>query len=258
MPFARVSESIHLIADVAAALKAEGRFEEAKAAFLKAIELAPDSTDYYCGLATVLRELNERREAVSTLEQAIARDPEHHAARQVLAELYLDMGIYTGVIEQAKAVLDLCPDNAPALAILAIACQETGDIGEAITSIEQLLQLTPNEANSHYVLGTLYRQRGDIGDALERLERAMELAPGSDLAYLAMGEIQSMDGVQIQQILLLAAENPGFRAELERDPLDAIWERGFRVSDNAIGVIVGLDFDQIPERPPHWGPATYH
>jgi len=247
-----------MLADLAASLKAEGRFEEARVAFEKAIELAPEATDYYCGLATVLRELNERSAAATTLEQAIERDPAHSAARQMLAELYLDMGIYTGVIEQARAVLKTSPGNAPALAVLAIACQETGDITAAITSIEQLLRLTPNEANSHYVLGTLYHRRGDIDLALERFERVLELAPHTEVGGLAQGEIQNMDGGQIQQILLLAAENPAFRIELERDPMQAAWDYGFRISDGAIGVLANLDFEQIPERPRHWGPATYH
>ncbi|HQK95142.1 MAG TPA: tetratricopeptide repeat protein [Armatimonadota bacterium] len=245
-------------ASLAAAFKAEGRFEEARAAFEKAIELEPDRLDYYCGLAMVQRELNSSREAADTLRHALAMDPGHDPARQMLAEVYLEMGIYTGVIEEARTLLARSPRNAPALAILAAACQETGDMGVAIASVEQLVRLCPRDAHNHYVLGSLYRQRGDLGRALERFERTVELAPDSQLADLAQSEIQSMDSMQIQLILLLAAENPGFRVRLEQDPVQAAYDYGFRVSDNALAVIHGLDFDQIPQRPSHWGQATYH
>lgn len=245
-------------ADLALALKEQGRFSEARLALEKAIELAPQHLDYYCVLAYILRELHQATEAIETLNLALGVDPRSEHVHQLLAEVYLDLGHYRRVIHEAKHVLEIAPQHAAALGLLAIASQEVGDLNEAVACMEKLTRLSPREPHHHYALGCLFRQQGQIAKALQRFQQVLEMAPDSELAELAWGDIHAMDSQQIQQIMLLASEDGIFRLQIERDALRAIQDRGFCLSDAALHLLADADLSQLPRRPPHWGRSVYH
>jgi hypothetical protein len=67
-----------------------GRFEEARAAFVEALTIAPEASHHYLGLAYALLGLRRREEACAAARQALARDCTLDSAKAILAGKYDD------------------------------------------------------------------------------------------------------------------------------------------------------------------------
>ena len=65
----------------------QGKHEEARSNFSKAVKLAPENADYHYWLARSLIELGKKDQAKSELQKAVQLDPHHDAARKALADL---------------------------------------------------------------------------------------------------------------------------------------------------------------------------
>ncbi|WP_457636987.1 tetratricopeptide repeat protein [Oceanithermus sp.] len=65
----------------------QGKKDEARSNFTKAVKLAPKNADYHYWLARSLLELGKKDEARTELEKALNLNPKHEAAKKALAEL---------------------------------------------------------------------------------------------------------------------------------------------------------------------------
>jgi len=65
----------------------QGKKEEARSNFSKAVKLAPENAEYHYWLARSLIELGKKAEAKLELEKALSLNPKHEAAKKALAEL---------------------------------------------------------------------------------------------------------------------------------------------------------------------------
>ncbi|XP_051883714.1 interferon-induced protein with tetratricopeptide repeats 5-like [Pristis pectinata] len=137
-------------------------YEEAMECFAKAVEEDPDNTEWIMGYATVLFRL-----------EAFSGTPESHERRQSVKHL--------------RRVLELDPDDAMAMVLLALKLQELNENEEANELVEQALQKT---ADLPYVLryaAKFYRQGRAVGKAVKLLKQALELTPHSCFLHHQMG-----------------------------------------------------------------------
>ncbi|XP_072882917.1 interferon-induced protein with tetratricopeptide repeats 1-like [Hemitrygon akajei] len=136
--------------------------EEAKECFAKALEQDPDNTEWIMGYATAL----SRLESLSgTLES-------HDQSQSV---------------KHFRRVLELDPDDAVAMVLLALKLQMLRQNEKANELVEQALLKT---SDLPYVLryaAKYYRQSGFVERATELLKKALELTPHSGFLHYQLG-----------------------------------------------------------------------
>ncbi|XP_072095840.1 interferon-induced protein with tetratricopeptide repeats 1-like [Mobula birostris] len=137
-------------------------YEEAKECFAKALEQDPDNTEWIMGYATALSRL-----------ESLSGTPESRDQSQSVTYF--------------RRVLELDPDDAVAMVLLALKLQRLRQNEEANEFVEQALQKT---SDLPYVLryaAKYYRQKGSVGKAIELLEKALELTPHSCFVHHQLG-----------------------------------------------------------------------
>ncbi|XP_072882856.1 interferon-induced protein with tetratricopeptide repeats 1-like [Hemitrygon akajei] len=137
-------------------------YEEAKECFAKALEQDPDNTEWIMGYATALYRL-----------ESMSGTPESRDQSQS--------------VKYFRRVLELDPDDAMAMVLLALKLKRLRQNEEANKLVEQALQRT---SDLPYVLryaAKYYRQRGFVERAIELLKQALDLTPHSGFLHHQLG-----------------------------------------------------------------------
>ncbi|XP_062927248.1 interferon-induced protein with tetratricopeptide repeats 1-like [Mobula hypostoma] len=137
-------------------------YEEAKECYAKALQQDPDNTEWIIGYATVLSRL-----------ESLSGNPE--SCDQCQSVKYF------------RRVLELDPDDAVAMVLLAVKLQRLRQNEEAHELVVKALQKT---SDLPYVLcstAKYYRQRGPVEKAIQLLKKALELTPHSWFLHHQLG-----------------------------------------------------------------------
>ncbi len=134
----------------------------------------------------------------------------HRAIERAQAALYRHDFEHAG--NELRQVLERDPENLTALADLAKALAEQGELDEAIELARRALELDPDNASLVLGLAVLLGRAGDDPSALEALEAALAIDPNSLDAGLekvrALVRLDRPDDA-VDLLQLLAAEHPG-------------------------------------------------
>jgi adenylate cyclase len=140
--------------------KNRGTFEQAKASFLKAIELDPQFAQAYAGLGFAY---------MFDYQNRWSDDPD---ASLPLAKQY------------AEKAIEKNPNEPLARAVAAVAATFDGDLDRAQTQISVALSLNPNLAMAYNIAGSIRMYAGQPLEAIPVIERAMRLDPAANTQYL--------------------------------------------------------------------------
>jgi len=184
-PLARIG-AYFLLGDL---LKDLRRFEEAEAAYRKAIELKPDYAGAYSDLGSLLEDLKRFEEAEAAYRKTIELKPDHISA-------YLRLGILLFTLqrfEEAEAVyrqvLSLEPGSVPAYLSLGVLLPKLGRFEEAEAAYRKALELEPNNAFAYGSLGNLLKDLKRFTEAEAAYRKALELKPEDAEAYNNLGNL---------------------------------------------------------------------
>ena len=176
------------------ALEAE-QLDEAREAFLAAVELDPENLDLLADAANLLvnrhpEDPEDEREGRAWLEQGLklakqgSRKSQRGAEPTVRAEFALLEGMaldQLGESQQALVrvdqALELDPENLDALLERGFALYELCRFDEAKVDLEAVVRQAPTDAWAHHTLGLIAERAGDAPEARRQLERAQRLAP---------------------------------------------------------------------------------
>jgi len=232
------------------------RLDEAQKALRKALRLSPERHEYYLGLAACCVQKGRPGEAIRWLRRAEQRFPEVFAVREALAELYQRVGDYSGLLEEAEALLRLSPRNPYPHDLLSTARFQCGDLEGAIAALAGLIRLDPLDPLPRLKLALLLQQKGELGRAMEEYQWVLQMAPEGEYTQAAIEAVESLDNYQVQQILLRAAEDDRFRANLEKDAEATLFAHGYRLTEFALEALRHLEFG--PEPSPEEWEVKYH
>ncbi len=140
--------------------KNRGTFEQAKASFLKAIELDPNFAQAYAGLGFAY---------MFDYQNRWSDDPDGSLP---LAKLY------------AERAIEKNPKEPLARAVAAVAATFNGDLDRAQSEIGMALSLNPNLAMAYNIAGSIRMYAGQPLEAIQVIERAMRLDPAGNTQYL--------------------------------------------------------------------------
>jgi tetratricopeptide (TPR) repeat protein len=109
-------------------LARQERFEEAVSAYERALEARPDASGIFLHRALALSELDRPDEAVTSMQQAMARQPANPVLPMFLGQILFDHGDYAAARTWCRRVLELNPSNAHAHALVALTELRQGHI----------------------------------------------------------------------------------------------------------------------------------
>lgn len=165
-------------ANLAVALSALQRLDDALACARKAVELAPASVAACQIFSAVAIQSGNAAAAVPVCRSVLARLPGHPAVAAALADALKG----SGARAEAQSVLApfvAAPNPAPAiLASYGALCVEAGRFADALPLLERAVALDARNPRTWDNLGTAYKRTGQIERAADALKRAVELDPG--------------------------------------------------------------------------------
>jgi arylsulfatase A-like enzyme/Tfp pilus assembly protein PilF len=130
----------------------------------------------------------EYDKALSLLDQVIGEDPGIMEARQVRANIYLQLDRDSEAAEECKEALKIDPEYSAAIFTLAQAYKKMRKYDEAIAGFERAIELDPRDPKPHVNLGEVYLETKDLDKAIAHFEQAIEIDPEhSSMAYNNLG-----------------------------------------------------------------------
>ncbi|MCX7633029.1 MAG: tetratricopeptide repeat protein [Turneriella sp.] len=156
----------------------QGDLPNAKYYFERAVALAPTNAKYHYNLALVLHQLGENERALRELEEALRLGSDNPQTYMYVARLLAELGRK----EQAEAALRRALDEAPRdpviLAQLGDMLVAQGKWAQAIRVFKELYEVSPKtleKQQAMYNLGKVYLELRDFRNAEAALETAYRL-----------------------------------------------------------------------------------
>lgn len=123
-----IPENPALWSNYGASLQTLGRYEEALVALRRAIDLSPGQAELHSNLGNAELAAGHPDAAVSSYRHALRLDPDFAPAYTNLANALLQVGLAAEAADILQRCLEISPGNRKALAYLAVAANENGDL----------------------------------------------------------------------------------------------------------------------------------
>ena len=165
----------------------KGLYEEAVAAFMKALELEPKMSVARRNLEITSLNTGYFDTRLPQLRDRLRLRPDDREARWELGRTLSLLGRQDEAAIEFRALLAYAPNDVSALLQLALAEKQSGAIESAQQCIERALALDAESSLLHFTLGEVLYNRGLNEDALRALENAVALNPENYDALYLMG-----------------------------------------------------------------------
>ena len=170
-----------------AALRDQGRLQEALQAFNKAIELNPSSGEAHSNSGAILQELGRSEEAETSYRKALKLKPDYAEAYSNLGNTLQKLGRFKTAEASHRKAISLKSDYADAHSNLGVLLQELGRSKEAEQCHRKATVLGPNNPHSHYNLGIVLQELGRLEEAESSYREAITLKPDYAEAHYNLG-----------------------------------------------------------------------
>lgn len=164
--------------NLAEALRAQGREEEALEHYRAAVELAPGSGNAHAALGGALHAFGRPAEALPHLEKAVALGVRQPPVFHTLALALDELGREEEALEQLRRCVEIEPRFAPCQRDLAVRLDRRGDVAGAVEHYRLALRAAPG-LPLYGRLGVLLGQRGELDEAAAFLRQAVRRDPSS-------------------------------------------------------------------------------
>ena len=161
---------------LAQSYQAQGRPDDARAAYEAALEADPRSVELLVALGDLMRSQLRLEEAVAYYTRAAALAPKRYDVLYGLGVAHAFRREYGPAIERLRQALAVRPEAASARFNLARALLMSGQAGPAAAELEAVTATEPRMREAFYMLGRAYQALGRADDAARAFARARELA----------------------------------------------------------------------------------
>jgi len=168
---------------------------EALAALDASLALSPDRALTLAARGDALRQLERVRDAIAAYRQAIACDPTAAGAHANLGLMLVHLGELEAGLEHCRRAVELKPGDPVCRANLGLLLLEYGQIDEAMDAIAAALELNRESAVLADAAGRAWTELGDFRQASAWFDRALRLDPTADevRCHLARMHIEAGD-----------------------------------------------------------------
>ncbi len=171
-----------------------GKYEEARAAYLKANVLNDKDPELYLKLGEIELRRANFKEGASSLEKAKSLDPKNPEIHLSLGAAYLDQAQFDEAIAELKETLRLQSTNLLATEYLGGAYYRTGRLAEALQTLVLLKELTPESYAAREQLGQMFSEKGEYEKAKTEFQKVIELAPSYPNGYGGLAGLEAKTG----------------------------------------------------------------
>lgn len=158
-------------------LRKSERYEEALAAYDKAIEIKQDYYEAWYYRSYLLYQLQRYEEALTSYDKVIKLEPEDVNAWQMRSNLLLELQRYEEAIASYERVVQIKPDYPDDWNNRGIALEKLQQYEEAIASYDKAIKIQSNYPYAWYNKACSYALQGNVSWAIETLQQAINLDP---------------------------------------------------------------------------------
>ncbi|HBA87253.1 MAG TPA: tetratricopeptide repeat-containing protein [Geobacter sp.] len=173
--------------NLANALIAEGRVDEAIEELKLARKLEPDNADTLRNLGAAYEKKGGVDQAIEQYGVALRTNPNNKYAHYNLGVAYNKKGLADLAVAEFLIAVKLDPTYAEAHNNLGVTYGNKGMFDQAIREFELAVSLDPGSADAHHNLGFALGKSGQAEKALGELRQAAALQPGNAEVYNNLG-----------------------------------------------------------------------
>jgi tetratricopeptide (TPR) repeat protein len=166
-----------------------------------ALAVDPNSSYAYVNLAAAMKIQGKADEAIHYYRKALALNPNLALAHQNLGELFFDQGDLDRAARSYRRVLEIDPKAVKGYQRLAAVMAKQSRFEEAVTLYSKALQVDPGDASVHNDLGNTWVSLGQLERAAEHYRKAAELGSTRSEPYFNLGNLMVRQGNLEQAIL---------------------------------------------------------
>ena len=195
-------------------LLSEQKYDEAKAAFDEALIENPESARAIAGLGRIHLAKKEAVQSLPLFTKAIRLKPEFLDGYKGMLEAYTMLNDQHGILETAKILHEINPDNPSYTLLIARQLIENNDLDGSEKYFRLSIRLSPKLAEAYKGLGHVMFLKEEYDEAMKNFEKALDIDARdiSVVNYLGMALVKKGkydDGIH------------KYRMALKLDPFDA-------------------------------------
>ena len=165
------------------ALQAQGKLDEAVAAYRRAIGIKPDYAEAHSNLGNALTNQGKLDEAIAAYRRAIGIKPDYAEAHSNLGNALTNQGKLDEAIAAYRRAIGIKPDYAEAHSNLGNALTNQGKLDEAVAAYRRAIGIKPDYAEAHSNLGNALRDQGKLDEAIAAYRQAIASTPTCRSAF---------------------------------------------------------------------------
>lgn len=173
---------------------AQGRLDEAAAAYRQAIACMPTSAALHVNLGFTLKEQGLLDQAEEPLRRAVSLDSDSFDARYLFGMVLAALGKAEPALVELQAALALQPGFAAGHAEICRLLLSTGQADRATEWMLAAIDKEPQQASLHMLLGNLHAHNQRAVEAVACFQRSIELEPGFAEARSNLGLLLEQQG----------------------------------------------------------------
>lgn len=213
------------------ALFDQNLYEEALAAFEKAIELKPKVAVAWISRGVALERLHLHAEALASHEQAITLEPNNFLAWYNKGVQLQELGRYQEAIVAHEHTLKLRPNDIDTLYNLGVELEKIEHYSEALEVYDRILQQDAQDSFTWNRRGFVLDYLGMYPEAVEAFDRAIQIQPN-------LAEAWSNRGLALYNLQKYQEAVTSFDQALSLNPTDKIALNNRSLAEDKISTLV--------------------
>jgi len=182
----------------------EKHFDAARATIRRQFQKTPDSPAAHFFEGKILSAEQKWDLAEAELQKTLRLDPNFGGAYDLLVQSYLASNKLPQALSQLQTQLSKDPNDASALMMLALLYERTNDFAQARDAYERLLRINPNSIAALNNLACLYADRlDDLGKAYDLVRKAREQQANDPAIADTFGWVLFKRGEYLQALPIL-------------------------------------------------------
>jgi len=184
--------------NIGLAFQALGKLEEAFSAYNKALLIKPDFVEAHNNIGLAFQALGKLDEAVAAYNKALLIKPDFVEAHNNIANALRDLGKLEEAVAAYNKALLIKPDFVEAHNNIANALRDLGKLEEAILSYTEAIKVNPSQSSAHCALGDTLMELGKYEEAVVSYTHAIRLKSDFAEAHKNMGLALHLQGCFIE------------------------------------------------------------